>query len=1024
MVNAQIESSDDECARPIRHRRYLVTLFSDLSHSTRLLAAMESEEYAELLVELRGAYDEVLTKYGGMIFRVVGDGLLACFGYQVSREDDARRAVEAALELHDLVKRRRWLGLMLKLHSGIHAGLVLVEPGDAVSGRMVLVGNSVNIAARLADAADDDEILVSKETLGADQHFFQTDGGRLLELHGIERPIAAWKILARAPIGCRFETRVRRGLTTFVGRQLEMDTLGSRLAQTIAGASQYLAVVAPAGQGKTRLAEEFLSRVDRTQVHVLRGYCESYLSAAPLQPFLQMLRTVLGVTDNMTPDRATAAAHEALAKMSPTLLDHEPMLLSALSLLPEPPAVDGADPQRSTGRRARAFFAVFDALAAQRPLLIFIDDWQWADDGTRQLLAGIRALPDRSIFAFVAARQSTHERIGLAGAGIMSLKPFANVEADEMIKHLLEAVNTFEIARIREVAGGNPLFLEELCHSVSQGAPHADKPKGQYGTAWLSKLIEARIERLAPAQKNLIRMAAVIGNIVPLRVLEVLSGCHAGHPMLDELAELDLLYRDADPNMLRFKHGIARDVIYETVGLHERRALHLRIVEILQQQVSVEGSEGIYEQLGYHFGAARHFAEAARYSELAGDKAIANSALDRAQVQYQAALEALSRNDLTHETYRTWLAIARRLGLVCVFDPSVEQLRLLCRAVDIAARFDDEAARGHAEYWVGYVHYGLGDFKRATQYLERALDRGRRLGDAPLAKWCGATLGQACAAAGQYPRALSLLRYAVAEKRSQARMTRPAVGYAYSLACEASVLGDQGNFDAAQEKFREALESVAGAGHEVEGSILCWQSAVFSWQGRWEEALEAAQRAQRIAERVKSLYLYSMGRALGGYARWKTAATADALQTILESTTWLERDGKRLFISLNYGWIAEILVAGGQLHAARQYAARAFGRARMHDRLGSAMACRALARAAHSGRYSRTPAHYLGMADRYAAMRQSKHEAALNASCRAELLLADNRISDAHALFEETAHDFTALGMRWHATRAARRLGS
>ncbi|MCB1503418.1 MAG: AAA family ATPase [Hyphomicrobiaceae bacterium] len=1006
-----------------RQRRFLVVLFADLSRSTRLAARMEAEDYAELLTTLRATYDDVISRHGGNVLRVQGDGLLACFGYPNARENDGRRATEAALELHAAVRDLAPDGQPLSLHTGIHAGLVLLERGDDVSGRMVVFGTATNIAARISDKAKDDEILVSKETLGAERHFFVTDGGRTLHLADIDDPIGVWQIKATSATGSLFEARSRSGLTPFVGRQTELDTLNQRLKATIADNPKYLAISAPPGQGKSRLAEEFLCRITPTQARVLRGHCESYLSAPPLQPFLHMLRSLCGIQYGMSPATAALALEATLQSIDPSLLEHKSALLAALSL-------SSANQQDNTtqtvaARSMTAAMKLFDTLAARSPLVLFIDDWQWADDATRQLLAAIRSLPGRRIFSLVATRQIPHASVGLAGAEILTLTPLGSAESETAIRHLLKGANTFEVSEIRADSGGNPLFLEELCHSATHDRTSSRRKGIQSTSAWLNKLIEARVERLPHAQKELVRIAAVIGNIIPARILQLVTGYGPDHPMLADLAEQDLIYPAGQPDMLRFKHGIARDVIYETVGIHLRKALHLRIAEALRNLASREDTEEeLYEHLAYHFGAAQQWNDAARYAESAGDKAIAVSALDRAQIQYQAALNALDRTDLDEASYRQWKQIAQRLGLVCVFDPSNEQLQVLQRAIKLAIRFEDDIGRGHAEYWVGYIYYGLGNFKEATRYLEIALRRAKSNKDDALIKWCSATLGQASAAAGDYDQALNLLGQAIDEKRKRGRISRPAVGYAYTLACNGSVLGDQGRFEEADDCFKEAVSLVRGSGHEVEGSVLCWRSGVQLWRGHWDAAIDTADQAQRVAERVKSLYLYSMSRSLGGYAKWMGRQDPDALQAILEATTWLERDGKSLFISLNYGWLSEILVARGQFHAARQYAARALKRARSHDRIGGAMACRAMARAAAAGQHHKSPGHYLVFAAQNAMTRNSMHETALNSLCQAELFLAIDHRAAANEHLQMALQIFDRLDMTWHAERTRSLLAS
>jgi class 3 adenylate cyclase len=150
---------------------------------------MEAEDLSDLLEKLCRAYEDIIAKHGGIIVQIRGDGLLASFGYPEAHEDDGRRATEAALDLHQFVRNLQFASKPelkpLNLHSGVHSGLVLLADGDDVHGRLGLLGNPVNIAARLSDVAQSDEILVSEETLGAESHFYRTTPKRSLVLQGI-----------------------------------------------------------------------------------------------------------------------------------------------------------------------------------------------------------------------------------------------------------------------------------------------------------------------------------------------------------------------------------------------------------------------------------------------------------------------------------------------------------------------------------------------------------------------------------------------------------------------------------------------------------------------------------------------------------------------------------------------------------------------------------------------------------------------------------------------------------------------
>jgi predicted ATPase/class 3 adenylate cyclase len=1026
VVTTMIDSSSRQNGKDSSQRRYLAILFSDLSDSVRLAGAMEAEDFSDLLQKLRRAYEDIVPKHGGTIVQIQGDGLLASFGYPEAHEDDGRRATEAALDLHDLVRNLRFDTFppnfsRLRLHTGIHSGLVLLSEGDDVHGRLGLLGNTVNIASRLSHAARSDEILVSKETLGAESHFYQTSASRALSLQGIAEPIIVSGILGRAQVGTRFEARAMRGLTSFVGRQTEFQALKGSLYDVIREKPQYVAIVGAAGMGKTRLVDEFLRGPANSDCQILRGYCESYLSAEPLQPFLQILRSLLGLDYGMTAARATEVLEKALAEVDPGLLEYRLEFLRALSLDPVNAQLESRNV--ALENTIAAICRLFDALLTSKPVVLFIDDWQWADIASRQVLEAIRRLDNRTLFVLVASRELGDGNVAVGGATIFHLAPFGADEAEDIIRQLLPGSNPFTVTKIRELSGGNPLFIEELCHSVAHDSPdHHRIGRIHSGDAWLDKLIESRVERLQPEQIDLVRTAAVIGNVIPAWLLERLTGCGEGHPLIATLAVQDLIFPGEQSGTLRFKHGIARDVIYDSVGLHQRNALHKRIADTLREHAPSGAQEEAWELLAYHYGASGQVVEAAQYAEAAGAKAAAASALDRAQIQYGAALTALDP-DASQENYERWMSIVQRLALACVFDPSRNQLEFLRRAVALATAREDQRALARAEYWVGYIHYALGELAYATRHLETALACATAVGDEPLAVHIRAVLGQACAAAGEYDKSLLLLDEAILIRRQFRKPGRPPIELAFSLACKASVLGDRGLFDQAHACLNEALAAVQDSGHEVEASILCWKSAVSLWQGRWEDARASAIKGQHIAERVRSLYLYAQNLSLDGYASWMMQRSQKSLQAIVDATSWLEKRNRGLFVSLNHGWLADGLVESERWQQARHHVARALLRSRKHDRLGEAMAYRAMARASAAGHNRKSPEVYLALAMKSALARGARHEIAVTQLCDAEIRVACGEHAHATKLLDQAERLFEAMGMSWHieATRNLRR---
>jgi tetratricopeptide (TPR) repeat protein len=488
------------------------------------------------------------------------------------------------------------------------------------------------------------------------------------------------------------------------------------------------------------------------------------------------------------------------------------------------------------------------------------------------------------------------------------------------------------------------------------------------------------------------------------------------------LAAHDFVFPGERTGMLRFKHGITRDVVYQTVGLHTREQLHLRIAQALLEHSTSESPEQAYEALAYHFGAARHWSEAARYAELSGDKAVAASALDRAKAQYRAALSALDQLPPSAEVYGRWTSIAQRLGLSCVFDASRDELEVFRRAVAIARASDDLRAIARAEYWLGYINYAVGETHAAVTHCERALEAVAHISDEPLRVQIRATLGQVRQAASQYPQALVLLDEAIAIKRRFLSGTRTAVGFAYSVASKAAVLGDQGSFREAYDCFDEALEGVIGSHHEVEASITGLRAAVYLWQGRWEEAIESSQHACRVAERVRSLFSFSMSRAAGAYAQWMLDGRPQSLHVLTSATSWLEPRRIGLFRSLNFGWLSDALVTSGRIPEARHHAARGLSRARELDRIGVAMTYRALARAASKQGDRSGAERYLALATRVALDRESRHEIATTQWCAAtiELEQPGGDRAKAASLLDQACIAFVSMEMPWHLDRANR----
>ncbi|MEJ2089732.1 MAG: hypothetical protein P8Y69_14910, partial [Gammaproteobacteria bacterium] len=581
--------------------------------------------------------------------------------------------------------------------------------------------------------------------------------------------------------------------------------------------------------------------------------------------------------------------------------------------------------------------------------------------------------------------------------------------------------NTIEL--VRQASGGNPLFIEELCHAVARDArtlevreswPSAVIPNS------LSSLIVSRIAQLDVPQREALERLAVMGNVVPAWLLESAANAAGIREAVPELTALDLVFPGESEGSLRFKHGITRAVILHSLGRDERRALHLQVARSVETRFRESEREGVFEMLAYHYGETGEYSKAADYAEAAGNKALAASAMDRARAQYQAALRALGRFEpFDDATYQRWMAIARQLALACLFDAEPEQLVIYQHAAELARTHNDRANETYAEYWSAYINYAMGEAAKAMAHIDRAHELVKSLDDEPLRTQILATWGQVRANACDYAAALPAIDDALARQAPFKRRPRIAYPYAYSLAAKAMVFGDQGRFDDAYACLDEADELTLGPIHAIQGSITSMRAAVYLWQGRWQEALDTARMNEALGDRMGSRYISAMGTALAGYARWHLDPDA-SIDSMARALSWVEGNHQMIWTSLHFSWLCELLVKLGRYQEARRSAVWVLRRARKLERLGESVAYCALAELPAERGAAVSAERCFGRARASADVRRSERELTLIDLKEAAHFEQRNRRTEGLAALSGCRERFSNMGMYWYAAAAQR----
>lgn len=948
-------------------RRHLTLLFMDLCASSRLAERLEAEQFAAVLATLRRVCYDAVESHRGRVVRTQGDGVLAIFGLPNTAEDDCFRAASAALEVQAKIDLEHQMELPkdlrpLQIHSGLHAGVVLLAEGDIERGRYDLVGDAAHTAARLAQLAPAGAVLADLDSLGVQARHFTLGVQTDLLLPGRKVPVRAATVISRAPAARSIDSAVRAGRAPLAGRTGILNALAALIQKSQAtGGRRRVDLVGAPGVGKSRLLDELTTLPQLAGWRVLRGNCADELRSRALHPFADMIEGVV------EPATASDVLHEWLR-----------------------------------------------AAATQSPLLLLIDDWQWADDASRQFLA--RLLNDLPGLCAVLAQRPLKDAMDGGGAGTpLLLPPLDELASAQIVERWFPAADPYTVAAIHRQAGGVPLFIEELARSrlARRGLLRDANHPG-----WLAQLVASRLSMLSFEQQEVIRTAAVLGSAFPRRLLATVGGWRESDLDWAALAEGDFLSAGIGETV-RFKHGLTRDAVYESVALHERQALHRRATRAL---AAMNTTPATLEALAYHAKAAALWGEAADYAESAARQAMAAFAMDVARRHYQSALDALERSGLGEAaTVRRWCVLTHELGMTCIFDPLAlpDVLPTFECCLERARTLSDADLVARSAYWLGHICFGLGLSRRAATHLREGLQLAEETANARLAAQIQATLGQTLAAAGDYTAALPLMHGAVAAKQRGARRgSGVAVGSAFTLASMGGLLGDRGDFINAQAQFDKAMVLVGDSTHPIANSIRSWNMVVLVWQGRWSELAAVAAESARRAHATQALLPLAISHACEGFGRWVACADQTGLAQLAAAVQWLQQRRGRFMTSIYHGWLVEALAGTADTVGARRQAAALFARARQRDSFGMGDGCRALALAAAAAGDNRQTARLMAHAQRWAAERGSRRETAHNDLCQAKLARLRGEPTDVERHATAAADAFVAMNMAWHAASA------
>ena len=938
-------SSPAATSAALTERRHVSVLFADLVGFTTLSERRDSEEVRELLTRYFDACQTVVGRYGGVVEKFIGDAVMAVWGTPVAKEDDAERAVRAALEVVEAVTQ---LGgetgaPELRARAGVLSGEATVNLG--ATGQGMVAGDLVNTASRIQSAAEPGTVLVGESTKRATDAAISYRDAGMHTLKGKAEPVHLWHATrVVAGIGGLMKSE---GLEPpFVGRDRELKLVKDLfLASADDGRAHLVQVTGIAGIGKSRLSWEFFKYMDglKRLFRWHRGRCLAYGEGVTYWALAEMVRGRAGITEGEDRVSAMNKLREAVEQGVPDPTDRkfvEPRLAHLLGL-----------EERSASDKSDLFAGwrlFFERLAAADPVIMVFEDLQWADPSLLEfidyLLDWSRAFP---IFVMTLARPGHETGLGpKRNATSISLDPLPPRAMQLLLTGLVPGLPAELTAKILDRAEGVPLYAVETVRMlldrkllVQEGPVY--RPTGPVEDLevpeTLHALIAARLDGLTATERRLVQEASVLGKTCTPAALAAVSGLPEREiePVLATLVAKEVLTVQADPRspergQYGFVQDLVRTVAYETLPKKDRKAMHLSVASFLQLAWGAEEGE-VVEVVASHFLEAHRLApdaeDAPQIRELArkmliraGERAASLAAPAEARAYFERAAELTDAPTERAALLESAGAMALQMG----------QLEHAARLATEAQHLFKEAGQSHL---AARAEAGLAEIAFQQGHLDQAIESARHAhqvlaGDEPDAAFALVT--------GQFGRFLAL-----AGDREAAPVLEEALRlaeqlqldevYSQALSSRAVSIMRDGRYDESVTLLRRALE-IALEGDFTTAAFRAWNNLAVTLEGedRYREVLElitptlemARRKGDRVSELAALLGKVAPLLALGGWD--------ESLALVREAEAAEDLEGMQ-WAAVRVADAVPIHVRRGEIDAARQLFAVARARADQHN---------------------------------------------------------------------------------------------
>jgi class 3 adenylate cyclase/predicted ATPase len=914
--------------------RQITVMFCDLVGSMQLSEKLDPEDVQRLIDAYRGECSAATSRYGGEVARYFGDGVMVFFGYPHAHEDDAVRAVHAALEIVAGVTKISGPVILASRVSICSGPVVVGEIGNSTTPQsMDAVGETPNLAARLQTLAAANTVLISESTRRLLSATFDLQDLGLQELRGVSEPVHVYRVLAAKSASSRFEAAHAGSLTPLVGRSSELSLLLDRWEKVKEGEGKAILLSGIPGVGKSRLLHELKSHIQQDSHLLLHHQCSPYHTQSAFFAVIEQIEQAAQLTTREVGADKIAKLRAYLPLSTNSSI--EPLLLIAklLSISTENLGIlSELTPQQIKNRTVSTLVDILLAFSAQRPTLCIFEDAHWLDPSSLELLELIISRIDHARVLLIVSCRPEFRPAWIAHANITrhSLTRLSHIEVSTMIRDLLRGGSMPQqlIDQIIEKADGVPLFIEELTSSTLSAPLRA---RGIERTAQLalvrvpetlSDALMERLDRVAPSRR-LAQIAAVIGREFSYDLLSAAARIDEEDMLsaLSLLEQADIIYRVGISPFARFafKHVLLRDAVYDTLLKSKRQQIHADIAAILQDDFP-EVVENQPELLAYHYQEGGNRERAIRCWFEAGQRAVAHSANVEAIANFRKALALLDALPDTPERTKQEVDIQLALGIPLIAVQgyaSAETREAFSRASTLCLRLGNIPEYfqtlfglwGHS--WMG------GKNDEALRMAEEFLSRSRALSDPVLLIVAHRVMGSTLLTIGDFQSSRNHFEETISLSISKGQrplydlyMVEPQVASLLLLSWDLWFLGYT---DQSLSRVSEALALGQGLGHQYTIAFAHYMtSVVHLLRGDAALALESAERSFEMSQEQRfSLYMIlsriSRGRAIGELGRVEEGRAEIAL-----GIDEARRNGVGFMLPMMDSWLADMHAMAGE----------------------------------------------------------------------------------------------------------------